>query len=324
MPVNKDLNTEFTRLRWAFTSQKKIDRLLEDTKNLLHLLPETKAMLDLAAAQHIDIRFNEKFIGTDDSGVTVTNRTTGTVCIEIKPYRTPEDSVIALIHELRHVWQHTQLGLTAKTMALGEPDARAALLLNRVKEADAYAYTDLAIARLNTAVEALAVGGKLEKELLKQNGGKPLSPEQEDSVSDAIAAPIAARLEADKRLAAGKFIEALTWLDDYDRETLEAYHRRYTDPLLDPLAHLTAKDGHVVTLADIRKLTVAGQGATGISYLDHLDDRAFVTAVFNDVDPLLLDTASIMAAFEDAATPEKKKYIDARLRDALGHKSPKP
>jgi hypothetical protein len=309
----KDNAAEFSRLRWSFTRQKTKDRLLQDTLDLLRLLPETKAMLALAAAQNIDIRFNEKFIGTDDSGVTVVNRTTGMVHIELKPYRAPEDIAPALIHELRHVWQNHALGLTPRTMARGEPDARAALLLTRVKEADAYAYTDLAIARINNAIEALAEGGRLERQLLKENGGKSLSQQQEDEISDAIAARLSDNLDAEKRLAAAKFIKALTWLDSYDREALAAYHDRYTHPFHEPLEHPDV----VLSLADIRKLTTAGEGPTAISYLDHLDDRAFVTAVFRDVKPELLETANLMASFEKAATPEKRKQLDDTLRKAL-------
>jgi len=313
-----DKSTEFSRLRWAFTRQKTKDMLLQDTLGLLRLLPETKALVDLAAALNIDIRFNEKFIGTDDSGATVINRTTGKVHIELKPYRAPEDILPALVHELRHVWQDHRLGLTPQTMAKGEPDARAALFLMRVKEADAYAYTSLAIARINNARAALAEGATLEKKLLQENRGQPLTQEQEDAVSDTIAARIAANIDAEKRLAAGTFIKALTWLDSYDRETLSIYHERYTHPFYEPMKHA---DG-ALALADIRKLTTAGKGPTEISYLDHLDDRAFVEAVFKDVKTDLLETANLMAAFEKAATPEKKKQIDTKLRSALSKNSP--
>lgn len=311
-------NSEFTQLRWSFTTQRKKDKLLQDTIQILRLLPETQALLNLAAAKNIDIRFNENFIGTDDSGVTVIDRNRGNTHIEIKPYRTPEDSVIALIHELRHVWQNDRLGLTPRTMALGEPDAKTALLLNRVKEADAYAYTDLVIMRLNNAQAALAEGFALEKKLLEENAGAKLSPAQEDAVSDLIAAHVASHIEDEKALAARSFAKALSWMDGYDREMMVEYHRRYTSPFMDPLPHLTEKDGHVVTLADIRKLTVAGEGATLISYLDHLDDKAFTELVMKGIDPLLLDTAGVMKAFESASSaPERSQYIDAKLRDAL-------
>lgn len=288
----KDNADEFSRLRWSFMRQKTKDKLLDDTLALLRILPETKALLDLAAAKNIEIRFNEKFIGTDDSGVTVINRTTGAVHIEIKPYKKPEDTVIALIHELRHVWQMERLGLTPPTMNRVENDAPMALLFMRVKEADAYAYTDLAIARINLAIEALGDATRKLSQITLDNGGQPPTQAQQDAVFDDIAAQMTAHLEADKRLAAGSFMKALGFLDSYDREAVALYQRRYLDP--QPLPHASAP----LTLQDVRKLTVAGTGATDVSYLDHLDDRAFAALVLKDVKPELLERTTQMAAQE--------------------------
>lgn len=318
----KDKAREMGHLRWRFMSQKKKDRLLQDTLHLLCLLPETAALLRLAAEKGIAIRFNGDFIGTDNSGVTVSSRRTGETHIELKPYAAPEDIAPALIHELRHVWQNDRLGLTAKTMGLGETDAKTALLLMRVKEADAFAYTGLAIKRLNNAAAAFAESEELRKKLLKENGGKPLSEAQEDEISDVIAARIAARLPADRDETAAGFVKALTWLDSYDRETLGEYHGRYTHPFNSLLEHLTEKDGHAVTLAAIRSLTEAGMGPTRISYLDHLDDVEFENLVLRDVAPALLETERLMTAFEKSATPENRKAIDTQLRAALRQARP--
>lgn len=319
---SKNNHRELSRLRWSFTSQKKKDKLLQDARQMLRLLPETAALLDLADTKNIDIRFNDDFIGTIDSGVTVTDRNTGHVHIELKPYAAPEDIVPALIHELRHVWQNDRLGLTPKTMALGEKDADTALLLMRVKEADAFAYTDIAIKRLNNAAASFAHSEKLRAQMLAENNGQPLTERQEDQISDVIAYHIQSRLESDKKEAGEKFLEALTWLDGYDRETLSAYHRRYTTPEWEPLKHLTEKDGHVIKLADIRNLTEMGLGPTRFTYLDHLDDVEFENAILRDVAPALLETSAFMTAFEKSAAPEKRQEIHDRLNKALQTRRP--
>lgn len=303
---------EFSRLRWAFTSGRKREKLLADTKRILRLLPETAALLDLAAAKGIDIRLDGEMIGTEDSGLTSINRTTGNISISIKPYKTPEDTVIALIHELRHVWQIEKLGITPMQIGLAESDARSALLFTRVREADAYAYTDLVIARLNNARLALGLGADEETRLHDQNRGAPLTEAQQDDVSDIIAAQISKNIPVEKGIAAASFERALATLQFYDHEAMANYRRRYIDDT-PPLRHLTSRDGDALTIADLRKLTVAGEGPTFVSYLDHLDDAAFTALVLKDVAPGIKEAADLMSAFEKAVTPEKKQAARTRL-----------
>lgn len=313
---------EMSRLRWGLMSRKKKDKLLQDTLGILRLLPETAALLDLAAAKNIPISFNPDFIGTDNSGVTVSSRTSGETRIELKPYRDPADILPALLHELRHVWQNDKLGLTPQTMGLGEKNADTALALMRVKEADAYAFTDVAIGRLNNALDAFTRSEPLREKMVKENAGKPLTQEQEDDISDFIAARVTEKMDDDRKQAEEKFLKALTWLDSYDRETLSEYHGRYTFPTLPNIPHLTEKDGHVIRLADIRKLTEMGLGPTRFTYLDRLDDVEFENAVLRDVAPALLETSAFMTAFEKSAAPEKRQEIHDRLNTALQTKRP--
>lgn len=75
----------------------------------------------------------------------------------------------------------------------------------------------------------------------------------------------------------------------------------------------------MVTLADIRRLCIAGDGPTQISYMDDIDDKAFTDLLLKDVAPALSEVTSLMEAFERAATPhvKQKTEIDTRLRAAL-------
>jgi hypothetical protein len=127
------------------------------------------------------------------------------------------------------------------------------------------------------------------------------------------------RLPAERVATKVKFIQALTWLDSYDREAVSAYHRRYTHPLEDSTPHMTEKQGHVITLADIRRLCIAGDEPTKISYLDDVDDKAFTAMVMKDVAPALSEVTVLMDSFEKAAAPhvKQKSEIDARLKAAL-------
>ncbi|MEZ0259865.1 MAG: DUF6782 family putative metallopeptidase [Alphaproteobacteria bacterium] len=313
MKHDKDAYSSF---RWTWTSAAKRKQLMDETQRILSIWPETRALLDLAAAEKVPIAFADNLIGTDTDGVNIVNRTTGERRIDIKPYKKPEDCAIALIHELRHLWQDKQLGLTALTRGLGEKDATTAMLLNRVKEADAFAFTDLMIGRINHFPDDFKKMESVRAALLFLNRRQPLSEEQENEVSDVMAKAITERLPAERAALKKKFTEALTWLDSYDREAVSTYHRRY---IQDPIDHMTEKQGHVVALADIRRLCMAGDGPTQISYMDDVDDKAFAALVMKDVATPLADVTGLMDAFEKAGTRhvKQKSEIDARLKAAL-------
>ena len=306
----------YSSFRWTLTSAARRQQLMNETQHILSIWPETKALLALAAAEKVPIAFADNLIGTDTDGVNVVNRTTGERRIDIKPYKKPEDCAIALIHELRHLWQDKQLGLTPSTRGLGEKDATTAVLLNRVKEADAFAFTDLMIGRINHFQEDFKKSENLRAALLFLNRKKPLSEEQENEVSDVIANAMLKRLPAERAAAKAKFTEALTWLDSYDREAVSAYHRRYIET---PIGHMTEKHGHVVTLADIHQLCIAGYGPTQISYMDDVDDESFAVMVMKDVALPLAEVTRLMDGFEKAAAPhvKQKSQIGIRLQAAL-------
>jgi hypothetical protein len=292
---------------------------MEDTQRILSLWPETKTLLDLASAQNVPIVFNGDLIGTDTDGVNIINRTAGTRQIELKPYKSPEDCAIALIHELRHLWQDVALGLTAATRGLGERDATTVVLLNRVREADAYAFTDLMIGRINHFQEDFRKSENLRAALLFLHRGQPLTEGQENEVSDVIAEAITGRLPAERAAASAKFEKALSWLDSYDCEAIQSYQRRYCPPIDPGLPHMTEAQGHIVTLADIRKLCVVGEGPTRISYMDDLADQDFTALVMKDVKPSVAEVISMIEDFENAGAKnvKQKAEIDTRLRAAL-------
>src|SRR5471032_342644 len=111
------------RLKWSLKSEKRKQKVLKDACALLRLWPETNELLTLCEKQQIGLRLNEALLGTATDGQLRHNRTTGASEIELKPYNNPQDLAVALIHELRHLWQAAQLGLAPGKAGLAEENA---------------------------------------------------------------------------------------------------------------------------------------------------------------------------------------------------------
>lgn len=319
------LKAEFRRLRWQLTPERKKQKLLEDACALLRFWPETAGLLDLAKQQGVGIRFDETLSDTETDGYFHRNRTTGECFIALKASTEPRDIAIPLIHELRHLWQDKELGLTPATSGLGEPDARTALILTRVKEADAFAFTNLMISRINHAQQDFIEAQKLEQKLLQESGLTALSPLQQEQIDDFLAQKISSRIDAEKNKIAAAFLRELDTLDSYDRIALSEYHRRYIADAYPPLAHLTEKDGHVITLSDIRRLLKAGTMEMMPLYVDDSGDSAFAKTVLSGVRPAVIETVDLVDAFEKAAArglsaaqaQQSKAGIKLQLQKAL-------
>jgi hypothetical protein len=294
------LKAEFGRLVWSFKSEKKKQRLLDEACNLLRIWPETNALLDLAKQQGVGIRFDDALDGTDTDGYFHRNRQTGDCYIALKPCAKPEEIAIPLIHELRHLWQEQQLGLTPEKSALSEKDVQFALLLTRVKEADAFAFTNLMISRINHAQVDFKDAQELEKKLLKDSGAAQLSPAQQIQVDDLLANRMADRLPFEVKKMADDFLRELGTLDSYDRIAVSDYFRRYVSATGPNLPHLTAKDGHVTTLADVRSLMKAGSENMP-PYLRDQDDARLIESILSGVSNDVRDTAALIDSFEKAA-----------------------
>jgi hypothetical protein len=298
-----------SRLRWSFTSRRKRDKLLKAACDRLRLWPETSALLDLAAEKGVAIAFDDALLGSETEGMVMRNRKTGKCRIALKPSLVPEDIAIPLIHELRHLWQEETLGLKTGEAARAEKDALTALFIMRVKEADAFAFTSLMIARLNHAQE----------DFIAARGMK------DEEADEFLAARILSRLPGEREAMARDFEKALSWLDSYDAETLSEYHRRYTAPL-GAARHAEKPLGTPA----VRRLLKTGTFPDMPPYLDALDDAALEKKVMAGVRPELKEAAQLMTAFEKAAARglgdgedrRQRAEIARQLRDALKTKSP--
>jgi hypothetical protein len=316
------LKAEWQRLKWSLASEKKKQKLLDDACRLLRLWPETSALLDLAKAEGIGIRFDESLgateTGADTDGYLYRNRTTGACHIALKPCLQPRDIAVPLIHELRHLWQEKQLGLTPETAGLGEKDARTALILTRVKEADAFTFTDLMIGRINHVEQDLKDQQAFEKKLLAQSSAGALTPQQQNQVDDFLADRISSRIPEEKRKTEERFLKHLGTLDSYDRIAVGDYYRRYISSSGVAMKHMTEKDGALIGVSDIRHILKTGIMDVMPVYFDQPDDRAFVDAVLSGVKPAVLDAVSAMEAFEKAASRAPAAAETQRLRAKAG------
>ena len=309
------LKKEWQRLTWSLMSEKKKQKLLDDACRLLRLWPETALLLDLAKAQGVGIRFDDSLEATDTDGFLYRNRTTDECYIALKPSPEPRDIAIPLIHELRHLWQEKELGLTPATSALGEQDARLALILTRVKEADAFAFTDLMIARINHAQEDLREQQALQKKMIAAAPSGTLTPQQQEELDDFIAARISSRIADEKIKMAENFLKHLGTLGSYDAIAATDYFRRYVSATGSGLKHLTEKDGHMIGLKEIRALLKTGTMDIMPAYFDGPDDKAFAEAVLSGVKPAVLEAVSAMEAFEKAAARAPQSAEARHLQD---------
>lgn len=308
------LKAEWQRLKWSLKSEKKKQKLLDEACNLLRLWPETSELLALAKAQGVGIRFDDSLEPTDTDGVFYRNRATGESYIALKPCLDPRDIAIPLIHELRHLWQEKQLGLTPETAGLGEKDARMALIVTRVKEADAFAFTDLMITRINNVSNDLREQREFGKKLLAASASGTLTPPQQDQLDDFLADKITSRIADEKKKTEERFLKHLGTLDSYDAIAAADYFRRYVSAAGPALAHLTEKDGAVIAVCDIRRLLKTGIMESMPPYFDAPDDKAFAEAVLSGVKPGVLEAVSAMEAFEKAASRAPAAAETQRLR----------
>jgi hypothetical protein len=296
---------DFTQLKWSFKTQRGKQRIIDKTHQLLQNWPETAGLLDLADKHNVAIVFNENLLGTETDGQFCRNPKTGAASIELKPYTDPRDLAVPLIHELRHLWQAEQMG----TVQPGK--AEDALFLTRIKEADAFAFTNLMISRLNNAGADSRETKAFEKRLRHDNSAlseAAISEQAQDFWSERIAG----RVEAERKKMTEDFLKALTWLDSYDRETLGVYYRRHAAsdtpvPATDPVAMA-------------RRVLKTGVMPGMPPYLDELDDKSLVAAVTKGIDPEVGNVAALVTAFEKATRPsaEARSDLEKELRQVSG------
>lgn len=126
------------RLRWALTSRRKKQALMEAVQHLLSYSPNTSMLLEKAKQDNLPIRFSGKLIGGNSRGQLVTDPIENTQYIQLSPEFNAGILGPILIHELRHWWQHKKLEIKPFQVNDVLLHKRDGLLLERLKELDAY------------------------------------------------------------------------------------------------------------------------------------------------------------------------------------------
>lgn len=123
------------------------DLRLQNIKNIIATLPEGKALLDFADQQPLTLSLDNN-MGKNHNGNFGWDAEQKCFTIQLNASKTDAELVNPLVHELRHLWQHAQLGITpGQTFALPH-DAALDFTALRVMEADAFTYAQHFCVRL--------------------------------------------------------------------------------------------------------------------------------------------------------------------------------
>jgi hypothetical protein len=292
------LKESFDNARFAMTSKRARRGKLDQAIAMISNYPETKFLLDLMTQEGVGVSFDKNMKNGPAAAQLVTHRETGQQYIALNPYAPPTDLALSLIHEMRHVWQDKVLQLTPQSRGISEPDSETALMLTRVREADAHAFVNLMVRRIQKSQEDAAELNTLAA-TLQQATGKPLDEYQTDTLAKYAERKFKDRFDDDARHMSADFLWALQNLDPYDRQSMIDYHIRYTSPAAEPVRHMTGPQKF--DTGDIRKMLHIGVVEEAPGYLDHLTDAEFKAAVLSDVSPEIKSTVSLMNHFEKAA-----------------------
>lgn len=309
----------YERLKWALTPPSRKKRLLDGAIQLLEAFPGTRDLLDLAKAQGIGISFSGKLIGSESNGHVRRQTDTGETFIELAPKGTPEQLAATLIHELRHVWQNKTMGTDATTTAREEQSAEMNALITRVREADAFAFTDAMIEQINFVSSVLADAVRIAKNMTDKNDDMALSNKDLAGIGEMLMLSRRAALPDPRRTMTDVFNRMLPVFDGYDRRALRRYHAVYTHPLLDPQAH--APPAEAIDIPKLRGILKTGIAPDATAYMADLDDKAFSDLVLKDIAPKIREAHRLMDAFEAAAAKGALSANDnLRLRRRIADK----
>lgn len=275
-------------------------------KSVIQNAPLTYGLWEMAEDLNMPIRFEAALIGSTIGAQVRTDEN----AIHINPFPLgPIDEIVGMVHELRHVWQLRQLGLThekyedaARSSALGH------VLLVRTMEADAYAFGDLFIRHLFD----------LQKEMAAETGG---DKSRRLSVSEKF--NVVARLEDRKRveypamLQAG-FIARLETLGTYDVWTMRENFRKYSR------AETPAPAAAGVTLGALKGMLKSGLEHDDANYMQEVSDLRFGATVMRGMQPGLRRALRLMTAFDCAVSgdpaadmSQARKKIETAMVDAV-------
>lgn len=317
MGVVSYIKGKIGRLRGKPSPEQMQQEQIKQLVGLVGQYPETNLLLQLANKDNIGIAFDPSLAERRVGGALHTTEK-GQQYIALAPSDDMGFLAYNLIHELRHVWQNKVLGLTPQTMNKTDTDPETALILTRVREADAHAFAKLVFRRMQAAQSDEADVQKLFAKLSESTGKAP-DDFQAQMITQFMGERFRSRLAQDENEMTLDFVWALQNTDSYNRRALLEYHERYTSPRTPSEARPESQFG----LGDIRRLLVAGiDGNVMPLYLHQLSNDQFKSLVMQDVAPALKETVNLMQSFEKVAKRGISKQDDLQgriqIEQALG------
>lgn len=285
MPFVKNL---YHYAKWRLTSPARKKQALEAALRSASFVPETRAMIEDARGGGVEFCFDPKLLFSKAYALYRHDGKKNVRKIVLcPPCGNPALTDLALAHELRHMAQYLALkDILGKEKTARTFSPRGHLLLNRLLEADAYAYCDFELLRAGHIMEDMKAAQIRAAEKFISG-----TPEYVSARRAAFQQRLAARPAADYAAALKKgFLDMLpAKLAVYDKAALRESNAFHTcrDANAAPVCR-------ALPFAEVRR-------ALPLSYLDGISDRALEIALLRPVKPQIRKTVRLMEKFIAAA-----------------------
>lgn len=293
-------------LQWLCTPTAKKQAYLDNIIFQARQVPETAMLLDMAKENGIAVRFDSKMIFSSTAGVFTTYPENNVREITINPSVAQEDwkAQTVLSHELRHMYQAMTRGETPQTNDYTTYTPLTCLLIDRIKEADAAAYSAFHVERF------LAVGNAL-CEVAQEKRTLQLSLDDLPALQKAVREKLEKMQSAEEIIGimSREFFDTLDILGNYDRKTMRRAHAFNTSAAAPERSHKLIAQSAAEIARSIRADV----------YLNLADETVFKESILKGVKPEVQEAISLIDAFTAANDdqPEQKKTLRQKARDLV-------
>jgi hypothetical protein len=273
------------QLRWAFTRQHTKQQMMDNVISALEADPETRQLLEMVRADHINIRLEPRLSDTGTDGA----YTLGFNTISLDPFLPLERQQATLAHELRHYWQYKKLDMTPrKYLASISGNPRLAFIFNRVIEADAFTF-----ATMWQMSKDAAARGEAQPQVVTM----VFSDKTEKTASFTYEGIFS------------MYLDSKAFSNSYDtREALHLYGQLRNGVLKSMGTRLLGVPE--VTIGEMRDMLKAGVANDAPAYAGILSDRQFEALVLRHADKHAYQAVRLMKKFNAAVAVNDNKTVE--------------
>lgn len=318
------------RLKWAMMPQAEKKQRLDAVLDILQQIPETRSLLELAEKNAVPISFDPSLIGGAVRGVFTRSKEPGKTRIRLRPEGEAGMIAATLTHELRHMWQAEVMDLRASKLRGEFSNPAAKIIVTRVKEADAFAFTHYIVQRVARMHEDLAALPAVIKQINPDADASSLTDDMRAKINAHFHEKQKAAAKEDLALIRTRFMDELKDLGGYDRRTLGKYQGAFLNKHAKP--RKPAQLDFSLDMPRLRKILRAGVDENAPDYMAGISDADLTIAVLAPVAPEVRTAAQNMAAFEKAVakgelnkkqTRKARREIAKEIRALLQTRPPK-